>query len=450
MIAESTPAVPLTASARHRPTPGSVEGSTTASGEGARHGASCEGLALAKGARASTDFAATLRRSLGANAEAGAAGRGVTSASQTPGTAVAAAVAPEFAPPALATSDALGDVERGRRTPGDDALVERSDSALPVHDAGVAPAAPGGHVSLPDDVLAHDSRVSGDAGAFAPIETLLAAHLHRMRGASGTPVSGFLAHARSDGDMASRMEGLHVSQPAQDAMLQTPTAKAEAGHTTPLPFPLLLPGTGRHGASFLALSEGAALRDAGEPSAHTAQTADSASIALARVALAEGGSTGTGARDGIAAVTSEERVGAHVLAGDRPALARALAERVASMTHDGVHEARLRLTPAELGDIGIVVRKSAMQLSVTLQVSRPEVLALVQGTAALLRDMLSQRHTGEVQVSASAMAAFDGGGASGDAPKQRARETPEDDAGPGLALGASGQGQREAQGAFRL
>ncbi|RSD21630.1 flagellar hook-length control protein FliK [Pandoraea apista] len=111
-----------------------------------------------------------------------------------------------------------------------------------------------------------------------------------------------------------------------------------------------------------------------------------------------------------AAATSGGYLSANVAAGDATTVARTLSERVHAMTEKGVHEARLRLTPAELGDIAIVVRKSPMQLSVSLQVARPEALSLVQGTAALLRDMLSQRHAGEVQVSVAGMPSDGGDG----------------------------------------
>jgi flagellar hook-length control protein FliK len=147
----------------------------------------------------------------------------------------------------------------------------------------------------------------------------------------------------------------------------------------------------------------------------------------------------------VAAVSGGQLSG-QVATGDGATMARTLAERVHAMSENGVHEARLRLAPAELGDIGIVVRKSPMQLSVSLQVARPEALSLVQGTAALLRDMLSQRHAGEVHVSVGSLPSPGGHGTSGNARERHSRDETSGDAGPGLALGEAAR-KREV---FRL
>ncbi|AJC21365.1 hypothetical protein RO07_14300 [Pandoraea pulmonicola] len=414
----------------------------------ARHDASRDGPTQPEAEGVSNEFTAALRRSLQGKSDAQTptdvsdesdfvdvepeAVTSPTEAVQATDTAVIDA--PGFEPPSVAPGSLT---DGGSPTSSDDEATPPSELATLIRDAGDAGdavTAPHVPISPMGDVLNDALPLPDGAALSTSIETFLAAHHHRMRGALGTPVSVFMGHVRSDGDTAPRV---HFVQTTEFAALPTLAAEKTATETA---MPFRLSGVNHHGASLAALpamTEGVA----GVP-----PIADGALIPALRATHAEVAA----ARDGVSAATPGEKTGAHTLAADSAALARTLSERVTSMAHNGVHEARLRLTPAELGDIGIVVRKSAMLLSVTLQVARPEVLGLVQGTAALLRDMLSQRHTGEVQVSTGAMTAFDGDGASGDTSKRRSRDAPENDAMPGLALGASERGRHDAREVFRL
>jgi flagellar hook-length control protein FliK len=456
MIAELMRSMSPIASADHRTTHGPIHCPTSPSMDDARHDVSRDSLTQPEAAGVSDEFTATLRRSLKGKsdaqtptaasaesdfvaAEPEAATLAVTSPMEAAqATDMAVTVTPGFEPPSVAPGSLT---EGGTPTSSDDEATLSGDRATLIRDegdAGDAVTAPHVSISRSGDILAGVLPTPGGAALSTSVETFLAAHHHRMRGALGTPASALMGHARSDGDIAPRV---HFTQ--MTAFAELPALAAEKAATeTPMPF--RLSGVNHHGASL------AALPAIAESIAGVPPTADSMSIPALRATLAEVQPASAVVRDGVSAATPGEKNGAHTLAADSAALARTLSERVTSMAHNGVHEARLRLTPAELGDIGIVVRKSAMLLSVTLQVARPEVLGLVQGTAGLLRDMLSQRHTGEVQVNTGAMTALDGDGASGDTSKRRSRDTPENDEMPGLALGASERGRHDAREVFRL
>ena len=187
----------------------------------------------------------------------------------------------------------------------------------------------------------------------------------------------------------------------------------------------------------LATPAGAAHEGGAAQSLRAIPTPASFGHLLAGDALATASLSGLASHAAVPGGQPSGQLGGYGVAGDAVSVSRALSEHVQSMTVNGTHEARMRLMPAELGEIGVVVRKSPMQLSVSLQVARPEVLSLVQGTAALLRDMLSQRHAGDVVVSVAGLAQYGGDGASGHARERHSRDDPSADATPGRALGVA-------------
>ncbi|WP_353190672.1 flagellar hook-length control protein FliK [Pandoraea pnomenusa] len=431
MIAEFTPLATIVG-----------HGSPCVSSKAGQHATSRDDFSRPGDVAMMTDFTATLSRSLAAAPDASERHR-------------LAAVDPDTETPAQATPpDAVGvsvPIAEIEATPvlsevsiGVDSAVQTSTGNGIATSTDVASQFEEGANNgtrtpalVPDDGRAHALRDHFPDDFTSPsIETLLVAHRHRMRGALETRAVAPTVTATNDGDMSS---DAHLVQATE-----RPTSTRAASVQT------LLPGTGRHGgslASLLAMPAPVFDTERGTPQP---PVVDDPSNPIVRGAFPGQLSASAIVRDALGAATQGERIGAHVIAGDGAAVARTLAERVSSMTSEGVHEARLRLMPDELGDIDIVVRKSAMQLRVTLQVARPEVLGLVQGTAALLRDMLSQRHAGEVHVSTGAMTGFDGDGAPGDTSKRRHSELPQDDANPGLALGASAHGGLVEQGVFRL
>lgn len=363
----------------------------------------------------------------------------------------------------LGRSTAQG-LERLRQEDGDDAVSPATEAAVLVDTSQPPDAAPvaglpwvpvtsavaqhvgeppmaGDDVSATRDVSIAPTTVAPPAGdstlvALAPmlraneslrepvsphIATLLAAHEHRMRGALGSHVA--------DGTREGTVDALAPSlAPAVSTAAPMAVIPAVA---SPL----------RSASPSLA-----ALPMAADPATPVMAPIDSGATQALRAALAPATFGNAIVSEPATAAVSGGDLSASLTAGEGAAIARSLSGRVHTMTEKGVHEARLRLTPVELGDIGIVVRKSPMQLSVSLQVARPEALSLVQGTAALLRDMLSQRHAGEVHVSVASMPSFSGDGASGNARERHSRDARSDDAGPGLALGEAAR-EREA---FRL
>lgn len=277
--------------------------------------------------------------------------------------------------------------------------------------------------SLRDPVLPH-------------IATLLAAHEHRMR---GTLESHAPAEPGEPAEPRDRAASAMTSSPAAAVRAAFPVATLP-GVTLPLGLASPLPAS-------LTVLPLAALPLAADPATPRAASVDNAPAQAPRTTFAAGTFGNTFVGEPSTVVMPGGFPSTHGMTGDGTSVARTLSERVQTMTQNGVHEARLRLTPDELGDIAIVVRKSAMQLSVSLQVARPEALSLVQSTAALLRDMLSQRHAGDVNVSVGSMPSSGGDGASGNGRGERhSRDERSGDAGPGLALGEAAR-QREA---FRL
>lgn len=290
--------------------------------------------------------------------------------------------------------------------PRDIPVTRAADTPVADNSARVAPGTPASaNESLRDAVTLH-------------IATLLAAHEHRMRGALGR----------------------HTAAGPNPSNEGTTGALASAGGVAVVRAAAVSLPLGPAGPSM------AVLTTATDPATLAAAPIDSGSAQALRGAFppATFGNAVTGELS--AAATSGGYLSANVAAGDATTVARTLSERVHAMTEKGVHEARLRLTPAELGDIAIVVRKSPMQLSVSLQVARPEALSLVQGTAALLRDMLSQRHAGEVQVSVAGMPSDGGDGGAGHARERHSGDEQSGDEGPGLALGEAARERK----AFRL
>lgn len=268
------------------------------------------------------------------------------------------------------------------------------------------------HTDAPGDAPHDDT-------ATSPIATMLAARAHRMQGAlDSVPLT-------ERGSGATDASPFMAAAPTATA---TATASRVASPMT-LPPAALLPAD-------VTNDGGAAQR----------LRATLATPPLAN-ALVTDSTVASGTRGlAILAAMPGGQLAGHLSVGDGAAASRTLSERVQSMTENGVQEARMRLMPAELGEIGIVVRKSPMQLSVSLHVARPEVLSLVQGTVALLRDMLSQRHAGEVHVSLASLPQHGGDGASGNARERHARDDRSGDTRPGLALGAADRGDE----AFRL
>ncbi|QHE91277.1 hypothetical protein PI93_022815 [Pandoraea fibrosis] len=344
---------------------------------------------------------------------------------------VAPAQAPEtqaLAHPDVATFTGLPAIAvKPAVAPGDDGLLAADDAASLPHDV---PVLPGVVMPVADDLAfaTQDRPAAGDESlrdTVAPhIATLLAAHEHRMRGALGSQVSA------PDGQPQAGDVDTSVSSPA--AAVRASAAVASAS--------LVLPPLGPVTPSL------ATRQMATEPASQGVASIDNGATPALRTPFAPVTFGNAYAGEPSAPTVSSGSVSANVAAGDDTAVARALSERVHTMTQKGVHEARLRLTPAELGDIAIVVRKSPMQLSVSLQVARPEALSLVQGTAALLRDMLSQRHPGEVQVSVAGMPSYSGDGASGNARERQSRDDSSGEADPGLALGDAARERK----AFRL
>lgn len=300
--------------------------------------------------------------------------------------------------------------------PGDDGLQAADDAAPLPHDVPVLPSAV---IPAADDLAfaAQDRPAAGNESlrdtAAPHIATLLAAHEHRMRGALGSQLSAPAGQPQA-GDVDTSASSLAPVVHTSAAVASAPIVSLPLGSVT---------------------SSLAARQMATEPATQGVASIDNGATPALRAPFAPVTFGNAYAGELSATPVSGGYLSANVAAGDDTAVARALSERVHTMTQKGVHEARLRLTPAELGDIAIVVRKSPMQLSVSLQVARPEALSLVQGTAALLRDMLSQRHAGEVHVSVAGLPSYSGDGASGNARERQSRDDLSRDAGPGLALG---------------
>ncbi|MDR3397791.1 MAG: flagellar hook-length control protein FliK [Pandoraea sp.] len=391
-----------------------------------------EGLPSLDEGAAANDFAAVFGR---------LAAQGLESLPHE-GDADAAAVAPEGATQAEAPEGLLADLAVGKpavpvmplTTPDVDEPALVSDAASDAASVTpTPPAAPKIVVPVADDLtLAAQDMSSPDSESLRDpvsphIATLLAAHEHRMRGA----LSGQTPMARGEGaaSASAALPGLAASASA--------SASVSAAAAVSLPL----------GAPNPSLATLPLLRDAATPNVANVESSPTPSLRAA-FSPATFGNAFVG-EPAVAAMSGGQLAG-NVTAGEGATVARTLAERVHAMTEKGVHEARLRLTPAELGDIGIVVRKSPMQLSVSLQVARPEALALVQGTAALLRDMLSQRHAGEVHVSVASMPSFNGHGTSGNPRERHSRDEPSGDAGPGLALGEAARERGQEREAFRL
>ncbi|WP_174978229.1 flagellar hook-length control protein FliK [Pandoraea eparura] len=311
-----------------------------------------------------------------------------------------------------------GTVESARDDAGRARNVAFISPILPVMPAATTAVTP--DVGEPAPMLPHaDARgdASHDDTPTSHIATMLAARAHRMQGALGSV------------PLTERGSG---AADASSFMAAAPTATASASRVaSPMTLPpaVLLPAD-------VTNDGGAAQR------LRATRVTTPFASALATESTAASGTPGLAI---LAAMPSGQLAG-HLSVGDGAAASRTLSERVQSMTENGVQEARMRLMPAELGEIGIVVRKSPMQLSVSLHVARPEVLSLVQGTVGLLRDMLSQRHAGEVHVSLASLPQHGGDGASGNARERHARDDRSGDTRPGLALGAADRGDE----AFRL
>lgn len=266
-------------------------------------------------------------------------------------------------------------------------------------------------------------RSTADAAA-SQIATLLAAHEHRMRGALGSVAQPQRADAAVGGATLTF---------APDAVARV----AIPGGATPAGLPSAVPSGAPLSMSSIAVEPATLAGTATDGGATHALRAIHLPASFGNMfagdALAAVGPSGLASN----AAVPGGQLGGYGVAGDAVGVSRALSEHVQSMTANGTHEARMRLMPAELGEIGVVVRKSPMQLSVNLQVARPEVLSLVQGTAALLRDMLSQRHAGEVVVSVAGLPQYGGDGASGHARERHSRDDPSAEATPGRALGVA-------------
>lgn len=254
---------------------------------------------------------------------------------------------------------------------------------------------------------------SPDDAAASHLATMLAAREHRMQGAVGS------------------------AQPTErgNGAVDTSTSRSATASAVRVVAPMSPPPVGSLPATMT--------NDDGV--AHAPRVAFSPTLSGSAVATELSAATGTSGLTSLATV-SGGTLGGALAASNGAAVSRTLSERVQSMMENGVQEARMRLMPAELGEIGIVVRKSPMQLSVSLHVARPEVMSLVQGTVGLLRDMLSQRHAGDVHVSIASLPQHGGDGASGNARDRHARDHRAGDASPGIALGAAGRNDE----AFRL
>lgn len=265
---------------------------------------------------------------------------------------------------------------------------------------------------MPLDTYASRGESLDDAAA-SHLATMLAAREHRMQGAVGS------------------------AQPTErgNGAIDTSTSMSATASAARVGAPMSPPPVGSLPAAMT--------NDDGL--AHAPRVAFSPTLSGSAVATEAITATGISGLTSLATV-SGGTLGGALAASDGAGVSRTLFERVQSMMENGVQEARMRLMPAELGEIGIVVRKSPMQLSVSLQVARPEVLSLVQGTVGLLRDMLSQRHAGDVHVSIASLPQHGGDGASGNARDRHARDDRAGDASPGLALGAAGRNDE----AFRL
>lgn len=376
------------------------------------------------------DFAATLGRSTAQGLELPAQEGDADAAPETPGQTPKADapervdVAPVVGTPVVANMPEI--------TPDLGELSVANDAAreVPVRPGVVVPAV--GDLAL----AAQDTPSRGLESRRDPvlphIATLLAAHEHRMRGA-------LESHAPAEpGEPAEPRDG------AASAMTSSSASAVRAAFPVAAPPGVSLPlGLASLPPASLTV---AALPPAADPATPGAASVDNAAAQALRATFAAGTFGNTFAGEPSTVAMPGGFPSTNGMAGDGTSVARALSERVQTMTQNGVHEARLRLTPDELGDIAIVVRKSPMQLSVSLQVARPEALSLVQSTAALLRDMLSQRHAGDVNVSVGSMPSSGGDGASGNGRERHSRDERSADAGPGLALGEAAR-QREA---FRL
>ncbi|VVD71323.1 flagellar hook-length control protein [Pandoraea horticolens] len=378
-----------------------------------------------------SDFAATLGRSTVQGLELTAQENDADAAPEAAEQALKADaperidVAPEVGAPVVADMPEI--------TPhlGESSMENDAARDVPVAPSVVAPAV-GDSAIVAQDTPSRGIESLRDA-VSPHIATLLAAHEHRMRGALGShapagPGESGEPREPRDGPASAMMSSSASAVRAAFPVTIPPGVSLALGLASPSPTPLTV------------------LPLAADPATQGVAFIDSAATQALRAAFAAGtfGNTFVGEPSTVAMPGGFPS--ANGTAGDGTSVARTLSERVQTMMQNGVHEARLRLTPDELGDIAIVVRKSAMQLSVSLQVARPEALSLVQGTAALLRDMLSQRHAGDVNVSVGSMPSFSGDGASGNGRERHSRDERSGDAGPGLALGEAAR-QREA---FRL
>ncbi|WP_449413529.1 flagellar hook-length control protein FliK [Pandoraea soli] len=256
---------------------------------------------------------------------------------------------------------------------------------------------------MPLDTYASRGESPDDAAA-SHLATMLAAREHRMQGAVGS--AQLTERGRGAVDTSTSMSATASAARVGAPMSPPPVGSLPANMTN---------------------DDGVA---------HALRATFSSTLSGSAVATELTAATGMSGLTSLATVSGGTLGGAHA-ASDGAAVSRTLSERVQSMMENGVQEARMRLMPAELGEIGIVVRKSPMQLSVSLHVARPEVLSLVQGTVGLLRDMLSQRHAGDVHVSIASLPQHGGDGASGNARDRHARDDRAGNASPGLALGAA-------------
>lgn len=384
-----------------------------------------------------SDFAATLGRSTAQGLELPA--YEADAAPETPEQALKAG-APEHVDVApVADAPVVADMPEITPDLGELSMANDAARDVPIT-PGVMAAAAGDSVRAAQDTPSRGIESLRDP-VLPHIATLLAAHEHRMRGTLESHAPAKPGELAEPGERAEPRDG------AASSMTSSPAAAVRAVFPVATPPGVSLPlGLVSPLPASLTVLPLAALPLVADPATPRAASVDNAAAQALRTTFAAGtfGNTFVGEPSAVAMPGGFPSTNG--MAGDGTPVARTLSERVQAMTQNGVHEARLRLTPDELGDIAIVVRKSAMQLSVSLQVARPEALSLVQSTAALLRDMLSQRHAGDVNVSVGSMPSSGGDGASGNGRERHSRDERSGDVGPGLALGEAAR-QREA---FRL
>ncbi|VVE53125.1 flagellar hook-length control protein [Pandoraea communis] len=373
-----------------------------------------------------SDFAATLGRSTAQGLELPA--YEADAVPETPEQALKAGAPERVDVAPVAGAPVVADMPEITPDLGELSMADDAARDVPIT-PGVMAAAAGDSVRAAQDIPSRGIESLRDP-VLPHIAMLLAAHEHRMRGT-------LESHAQAEpGELAEPRDG------AASAMTSSPAAAVRAAFPVATPPGVSLP----LGLASPLPASLTVLPLAADPATPGAASVDNAAAQALRTTFAAGtfGNTFVGEPSTVAMPGGFPSTNG--VAGDGTPVARTLSERVQTMTQNGVHEARLRLTPDELGDIAIVVRKSAMQLSVSLQVARPEALSLVQSTAALLRDMLSQRHAGDVNVSVGSMPSSGGDGASGNGRERHSRDERSGDVGPGLALGEAAR-QREA---FRL